>query len=257
MAIIPAISLIALFVVAIVTLKDDLKSHRFGTLIFAMICLGLGIAGTCQALPFILAQAASFLMSLIWASLLIGAISLITFVTGVKGLKLLQARQWWPIVLALLIGLLLPAVQVAYDFWTMDGPPTSGSFSQRLLFLLFSLVPYTYLGALLLALACNESGTYDWRVTRGFGIMFVLVLLVNVIAVVLYDINLWVNGGIGGVGIWPLLGGQRGNPRPITSALILVVTLGLVLLALIRSFLIRPEEEQSAERLAAKVKGKS
>ncbi len=46
-------------------------------------------------------------------------------------------------------------------------------------------------------------------------------------------------------------GGQRGNPLLITSALILAVTLGLALLALIRSFLIRPEEEQSEERLAA------
>ena len=85
---------------------------------------------------------------------------------------------------------------------------------------------------------------------RGFGIMFVLVQAVNMIAVVLYDMNLWVNGGIGDC-IWPLLGGQRGNPLLITSALILAITLGLALLALIRSFLIRPEEEQSEERLAA------
>ena len=39
MAIIPAISLIALFVLAIATLKDDLKRRQFGTLIFAVSVL--------------------------------------------------------------------------------------------------------------------------------------------------------------------------------------------------------------------------
>ena len=96
-------------------------------------------------------------MSLILAALLLGAISLVTFVTGVKGLKLLQARQWWPLFFALLIDLLLPAVQVAYDFWTIGELPTSGSASHQLLFFLFTLAPYTYLGALLLGLTSRTS----------------------------------------------------------------------------------------------------
>lgn len=100
----------------------------------------------------------------------------------------------------------------------------------------------------------QEGCMFHRRVTRGFGATFTLVLMVNLAAVVIWDVNRWLGGGVWIFdpthGVWPLFGGQWIGPL-ITNAVILGVALSLALLALIRSFLIRPGEEQSAGHMAA------
>lgn len=274
LVIIPGLSLLALFVVAIATIKNVLKDRRFGTLIFALICLGLGIAGVFQELP--LSVGPDYpLMELIFAWLLIGGIALCIggglFVTGVKGLQAIRKRQWWSVGFALAIDLLLPVGLMSYILWgtagitpgtTIQLPPGGfligntefSSIANFITFLLFEMGPYLPLGALLLTLASNESSTRGWRVTRGFGIVFAFVLVVNLAAVVIWDVNRWLGGGVWIFdpthGVWPLFGGQWIGPL-ITNALLLAVALGLALLALIRSFLIQPEDEQPVEQVAA------
>jgi hypothetical protein len=113
---------------------------------------------------------------------------------------------------------------------------------------------YFLFGALLLTLTSDESSTRSWYVTRGFGAAFTLMLVVNLAAVVIWDVNRWISGGVWIFdpthGVWPLFGGQWIGPL-IMNALILAVALSLALLALIRSFLIRPGKEQSRGPMAA------
>ncbi len=273
LVIIPGLSLLALFVVAIATIKTVLRDRRFGTLIFALICFGLGIAGVFQGLP--LSAGPDYpLMELIFAWLLIGGIALCVgaglFVTGVKGLQAIRQSQWWSVGFALAIDLLLPACLISYGLWGREGTPggtmqlPQGSFlignvvfsslANFIVYLLLEMGPYLLLGALLLTLASDESSTRGWRVTRGFGIVFAFVLVVNLAAVVIWDVNRWLGGGVWIFdpthGVWPLFGGQWIGPL-ITNALLLAVALGLALLALIRSFLIQPEDEQPVEQVAA------
>ncbi len=273
LVIIPGLSLLALFVVAIATIKTVLRDRRFGTLIFALICFGLGIAGVFQGLP--LSAGPDYpLMELIFAWLLIGGIALCVgaglFVTGVKGLQAIRQSQWWSVGFALAIDLLLPACLISYGLWGREGTPggtmqlPQGSFlignvvfssiAIFIVYLLLEMGPYLLLGALLLTLASDESSTRGWRVTRGFGIVFAFVLVVNLAAVVIWDVNRWLGGGVWIFdpthGVWPLFGGQWIGPL-ITNALLLAVALGLALLALIRSFLIQPEDEQPVEQVAA------
>lgn len=271
--IIPGLSLLALFVVAIATIKNVLRDRRFGTLIFALICFGLGIAGVFQELP--LSPGPDYpLMELIFAWLLIGGIALCVgsglFVTGVKGLQAIRQRQWWSVGFTLAIDLLLPAGLISYGLWGIHG--TTGATSQLpqgsfqigsvlfssianfIAYLLLEMGPYLLLGALLLTLGSNESSLRGWRVTRGFGIVLAFMLVINLAAVVIWDVNRWLGGGVwifdATHGVWPLFGGQWIGPL-ITNAVILAVALGLAFLALIRSFLIRPGEEQRAEQMAA------
>jgi hypothetical protein len=271
--IIPGLSLLALFVVVLATIRNALKHRRFGTLIFAVACFGLGIAGVFQELP--LSPGPDYpLMELIFAWLLLGGIALCVgaglFVTGVKGLQAIRQRQWWSVGFALAIDLLLPACLISYGLWGIEGTPggtsliPQGSFlignrefssiANFIVYLLLEMGPYLLLGALLLTLASNESSTRGWRVTRGFGIVFAFVLMVNLAAVVIWDVNRWLGGGVWIFdpthGVWPLFGGQWIGPL-ITNALLLAVALGLALLALIRSFLIQPEDQQPVEQVAA------
>jgi hypothetical protein len=272
--IIPGLGLIALLVVALATIKNALKHRRLGTLIYAIICIGLGIAGAFQELPF--SPGPDYpLMELIFAWLLIGGIALCVggslFVTGVKGLQAIRKRQWWSVGFALAIDLLLPAGLMSYILWGTEGitpgttiqlPPGGflignmvfSSIANFITFLLLAMGSYLPLGALLLTLASNESSARGWRVTRGFGAAFTVVLVVNLAAVVIWDVNRWLGGGVWIFdpthGVWPLFGGQWIGPL-MTNALILAVALSLALLALIRSFLIRPGGEQSAGQMAA------
>jgi hypothetical protein len=273
LVIIPGFGLIALLVVALATIKNALKHRRLGTLIFAILSIGLGIVGAFQVFSF--SPGPDYpLMELIFAWLLMGGIALCVgvglFVTGVKGLHAIRKRQWWSVGFALAIDLLLPVGLMSYILWGREGTLggaiqlTQGSFlignvvfssiANFIMFLLLEMGPYLLLGALLLTLACDESSTHGWRVTRGFGAAFSLVLVVNLAAVVIWDINRWLGGGVWIFdpthGVWPLFGGRWIGPL-MTNALILAVALSLALLALIRSFLIRPGEEQSAGQMAA------
>ena len=120
--------------------------------------------------------------------------------------------------------------------------------------LLLDMAPYLLLGTLLLALAGSESSTRSWRVTRRFGVAFTLVLAVTLAAVLVFDVNLWLRGGVRIFdpthGVWPLFGGQWIGPL-LTDMVVLVVALSLALLALIHSFLVRPGEEPGAQQLAS------
>ncbi|HTK11222.1 MAG TPA: hypothetical protein VL485_28880, partial [Ktedonobacteraceae bacterium] len=110
------------------------------------------------------------------------------------------------------------------------------------------------LGALLLVLTSRTPSVRNWRVIRGSGILFTIVMAINLVTIVVWDINRWLSGGVWifnpKQGVWPLFGGQWIGPL-ITNALILAIALGFALLALIRSFLIQPEDEQPLERLTA------
>lgn len=273
LVIIPGLSLLAILVVALAIIKNTLKNHRCSTLIFALICFGLGLAGVFQELPLSLGPDYP-LMELIFAWLLTGGIALCVgvglFVTGVKGLQAIRKRQWWPVGFALAIDLLLPAGLMSSILWGMEGTPggttqlPQGSFligntefssiANLITFLLLEMGPYLLLSALLLTVASDESSTRGWRVTRGFGAAFSLVLVVNLAAVVIWDVNRWLGGGVWIFdpthGVWPLFGGQWIGPL-MTNALMLAIALGLALLALIRSFLIQPEDKQPEEQLAA------
>ena len=104
----------------------------------------------------------------------------------------------------------------------------------------------------LLALTSRMPSPRIWPVTRVTGVLLVLTLALNIVAVFTWDINRWLGGGVWIFdptrGVWPLFGGQWIGPL-ITNALILALALGLALLALIRSFLIRPENEQPEKQL--------
>jgi hypothetical protein len=274
LALIPGLTLLALLVVALITIKNALKEHRFGTLIFALLCLGLGIAGVLEELPLSLGPDYP-VMDLILAWLQIGALALGVgvglFVTGVKGLQAIRRRQWWACGFALAIDLLLPAVLTSYLLWgvrsispgvTIQLPPGAflignivfSSIANFIAFLLLQMGSFLLLGALLLALTGDEPSRRGWRVMRGFGVAFTLVLLITFVAVVIWDVNRWLGGGVWIFdpthGVWPLFGGQWIGPL-LTNALILGVALGLAFLALIRSFLILAGEEQSSGHMAA------
>lgn len=184
------------------------------------------------------------------------------FVAGVKGLRLFLAHQWRPLTLALAITLFPSVGNILYEAWGMGmiGSPPFALY-QIGLFVVDELAPYLLLSALFLVLLSDEFNTHRWRVTRSLGVLLAFVLVASLAMIIIWDAVFWVNVvnppfgyPIGTVestrGIWPLFGGQWFGPL-IANALFLAIALGLALLALIRSFLIRPENEQSGEQLAA------
>ena len=270
--VLPGLSLVALFVVALATLTHALTHRQGGTLLFAILCLGLGIVGGFGDRPWFGLDVHFPLLVLVLGWLPVGIIALCVgvglFVTGVKGLQAIRKGRWWPLAFALAIDLLLPASLTSYALWgrqiiTSGQFPPGGFFvgnmffvslANFLSFLLLELAPYLLLGALLLALVSNESSTRSWRVTRRFGVAFTLVLVVTLAAVLVFDVNLWLRGGVRIFdpthGVWPLFGGQWIGPL-LTDVVVLVVALSLALLALIYSFLIQSGEEPSAQQLAS------
>jgi len=243
---IPALSLIALLVVTLATLKHALTQRQGGTLLFAIICLGLGIVGGFGDRPFFGLDFHFPLWLLILGWLPVGVIALgvgvSLFVTGVKGLQAIRNRQWVWGMENLSTGQKPPGGFLIGNAYFI-------SLANFISSLLLDMYPYLLLGTLLLTLAGNESSTRSWRVTRSFGAVLTVVLVVNLAAVAIWDVNCW----LGGFwifdpthGVRPLFGGQWIGPS-MTNALILTVALSLALFALIRGFLIQPGEEQSAE----------
>lgn len=271
--IVPLIGLIALLGIVGTTIKNAFKNRQWGVLIFALICLGLIIGMLSQSLPFppspdfpLIVYIPDLLMALEVALLLGSGL----FIAGIKGLSLLRDRQGWPLLFALLIGLLLPASQIIYALWGWRGisPGTTvqlapgsllvgsivfSSLPDFIRFLLNEWGPYFTLSALLLILAYDNLSIRGWRVTRVFGVLLTLLLLFNLVIVVIWDVNRWIVGGVWifdpAVGVWPFFGAQWLGPL-ITNALILAVALIFALLALIRGFLIRPGGERTTEHVA-------
>jgi hypothetical protein len=207
------------------------------------------------------------------AWLLIGGLALCVgaslFVTGLKGLQAVRERQWWSVGFALAIDVVLPAVLICYSLWgrewggTIDlahslpgtfqiGSISFSSIANFILFLMIEMGPYLLIGALLLTLTISESSTLSWRVTRGFGIVFTFMMIIILATIAVWDVNRWLSGGVWifspAYGVWPLFGGQWIGPL-ITNVLILAIALVFALLALIRSFLILPEDKQRGEQV--------
>ncbi|HET8910838.1 MAG TPA: hypothetical protein VFN23_05205 [Ktedonobacteraceae bacterium] len=273
LGIVPGLCVVALFIITIVTIKNSFKNRQFGTLCFALLCVAVGVASLIQRLPVDSGPGYSMMdLAVDWLNISISAlgVGVVLFVTGVKGLQAIRERQWWPLGLALVIALLLPACIAIYGFWGSAATPggitqlSPGnilvgntvflSLASFVEFLLFMMVPYLIFGALLLALTSQEANSYSWRVVRGFGAVFVGILVANVIAVVVWDGNRWTHGGVWifdpNHGVWPLFGGQWFGPLLI-NAFVLVVALGLGILALVRSFAVRPLNKPPVEKMAA------
>lgn len=200
------LSLVALFVVALAPLTHALTHHQAGTLLFAILWLGLGIVGGIGDRPWFGLDGHLPLLFLVLAWLPGGIIALCVgvglLVTGVNGLQARRKGRWWPGAFALAIDLLLPVGLTRYtlsryalwgrDISTSRQFPPGGFFVGNVFFvslanflssLLLDMAPYLLLGALLLALAGNESSTRSGRVTRRFGVAFTLVLVVTLAAV--------------------------------------------------------------------------
>jgi hypothetical protein len=246
--VIHGLCLIALFITASSIFINAVKNRQSGTLTFALVCSGLGIVGASQIVWFFYAQQ-NPTADRVFVWLLIGGIAFWIgaglFVAGVKGLKLFQTRQWSPMFFALVILLLLPTANLLYQFWGVDYKPTVAP--GDIGFFLMTFAIYLPMGALLLALANDEPGVRSWQVTRGFGVVLALALILNLAAVEIWNINRWIGGDVWIFdptrGVWPFFGGQWIGPL-ITNMLVLAVALGFALLTLIQSFQIQRENKQ-------------
>jgi len=260
------VSLIALLGIAGSSLLQSVKNRRWRSLLFALICLGLALGVFPRSisfpppLGFPLFVYIPDLLLVFETALLLG-VSL--FVTGVKGLGLLKSKQRRLIFLALLIDFLLPAFQYIYVLWGEHTPHPGETFVLApgyflvgniafsslfnfLQFLLNGFIPFFALGALLLTLASNPFSMREWRITRIFGVIMTLLLICDLSIVLIWDINRWIGGGVWifepTAGVWPLFGGHWVGPL-ITNALILALTVVIILVVMIRSFILQPDGE--------------
>ena len=267
--------LIALLCITYGELKKTFQNRRWGVLIFALLCLGLAIALFSISITFPLTlDFSSFvyipdLLIAIEMALLLGAG---LFVIGVKGISLLRNRQGRLVFFVLMLVLLLPLVQLAYSLWgmpwdkTIPGvvgglPPGSflvggTAFSSVPSFLWYAaqvIAPYFTLGGLLLALANDPLSTRGIHVTRSFGILTLLLLAFYLVVVVIWDMNRWIGGHVTvfdpTTGVWPLFHGQWVGALA-TNALVLALTFGITLIALIRSFTIQPDDNKVEQQAA-------
>ena len=263
--IVPGVSLLALLFIAVPILLDVLKNRRRAMLLFAILCLGISVALGFKYTPGILSLQVSF-FNIAEGWLYFGinplVVGLSLFVTGVKGLQAIREHRWWLIGLVLLIDIFPSICVLLFRTWNTITPP-GGSFpitsiTDFIQLLWWSFVeyalPFCMLGALLLALCQSEPGKSTWRFIRGFGAVLVSLLIVSLAFVMVWDVSRWL-GNDGYIfqpdhGIWPLFGGQLFGPILI-NGVILVVALGLGILALVRSFAVRPLNEPPQEKMAA------
>jgi len=245
-----------------------------GVLPFALLCLILAFALLSDSISFPPAPDFPLLDYIPALLLFVETILLFSaglFVIGVKGLSLLKNHQGRLVFFVLALVLLLPLGQLAYSLWGMQGDQTGvtmhlppGSFmvgdtafssvENFLWFLAQGIAPYLTLGGLLLALANDPLSTRSIRVTRNFGILTLLLLAFYLTVVVIWDVNRWIEGHVWifdpTAGIWPLFHGQWVGALA-ANALILVLTFGITLIALIRSFTIQPNGGNNVEQQAA------
>jgi hypothetical protein len=193
------------------------------------------------------------------------------FMIGVQGIRLLRNGQGWLVFFVITLVLLLPLSQLAYSLWGMHGTSPGEtvilapgyflvgnvafpSIASLLWFVALAMAPYLALGGLLLALAHNPLSTRSVQVIHRFGILIVLLLALNLAIIGIWDINRWLGGHAWifdpSAGIWPFFRGQWGSALA-TNALVLALTLSIALIALIRSFTIRPDGENNVEQQAA------
>lgn len=240
-------------------LKNAIRHHQGGILLFALLCLGL-IAEMIfwQMQTFSSMHAVS---PLLWLSVGIQSLSvgMGVFVAGVKGLKLSLTHQRKPLALALVIVLLPSAGTILDEFWRSRGAYVTPS--QIGLLIMSALLPYIPLSALLLGQFGHELTTRYWRMTRRLGVLLTFILVVTLAMIVIWNGSAWetnvtnppvFNGPMiidPTHGAWTLFGEQWIVPL-ITITVMLAAALSFALLVLVRSFLIRPENMQPEERLA-------
>jgi hypothetical protein len=240
-SLIPVATLIALLGGVCLTIGNAIKKSQWGALTFALLCLGvtswllwftpsLLLEPSHSSLSDLLrtANPALILLAVLPPFFFGGGL----FLIGVKSLQLLRKRQRWPLLFALLVGLLAPASYLFY-FWASDLGYTSGglSLTQLILTVCFEAGIYLALSGILLTLATGTVTRRGWQTAQICGVLLTVLLLARLISIVLGDVFHWINGG----GVWifdPLL----------IHALFLALALAIMVLALLRSFLIPAEE---------------
>lgn len=236
------ISFLALIGSTFSTLRDAFKNRSFGSVFFALLCLGVSIVIVSPIL-----NGGAVGLPMLGITALIASISF--FITGIKGLKMLRNRQISPVLFAILIDLIVPSILILYESvglsFEFSGLRAPGQF-----------IPYIAIGALLLLVADASFSRQSWRLIRSLGVLLALLLAIEAIIVVIWDVICWIagNGSIetngAAYGIWALFGGQ-GLSVLIANALILIVMLALVLIALLRAFIIHPDRSDViSDRLA-------
>ena len=266
--------LIGLLCITYIELKNSIQNRRWGVLPFALLCLILAFALLSDSISFPPAPDFPLIdyipdLLLFVETILLFSVGL--FVIGVKGLSLLKNHQGPIVFFALALVLLLPLGQFAYSLWGMTGGQTGGiphlppgsfmvgntafsSVTNFLWFLAQGIAPYLTLGGLLLALANEPLSTRGIRVTRNFGILILLLLAFYLAVVVIWDVNRWIGGHVWifdpTAGIWLIFRGQWVGALA-ANALILALTFGITLIALIRSFTIQPNGGNNVEQQAA------
>ncbi len=272
--IIPLLGLIALLCFAWVELKNSFRNRRWITVLLALLCLGLATTIFSHSIAFPPAPdfpLFDYILDLLMVVEMVLLLSTGVFMVGVKGIHLLRNNQGRLVFFVLALVLLLPLGQLAYPLWgtraiqpgeTVILPPGSflvgntafSSVADFVWFVAQGLAPYFTLGGLLFALVDETLSVRRIRVVQRFGILTLLLLALNIAVIVIWDVNRWIGGHVWifdpTVGIWPLFRGQWVGAL-VTNALILALTFGIMLLALIRSFTASPNEEDSVEQQAA------
>ncbi len=246
---IPIISLIVLLAITCTTIGKAVNKRQWGTLIFAVICLGTTICLFLQA-PSVyhldLASILDWFSNSFYLSLLLNVLELTLsfgcglFVTGIYGLKLLRKRQGWPLLFAVLIATLPLASYIPFVSQSFNNAPITST----LAFVCLIIASYLPLSAFLLRLTNGDLSRRGWQTSRIVGSLWGLFLLFTLVIAILWSVeHLMVDGGIS------LL-----NPVIMTT-LTLIITLFVALLALARSFLIQPEGEGEIKAASAEVSG--
>ena len=95
--------------------------------------------------------------------------------------------------------------------------------------------------------------TQSLRATRGFGILIALLLAFNLAIILIWDVNRWIGGHVWvfdpTAGIWPLFRGQWVGALA-ANVLVLALSFGIILIALMRSFSIQPDDNKVEQQVA-------
>jgi cytochrome bd-type quinol oxidase subunit 2 len=219
------ISIFVLLRSTLSTLQEALKHRSIGTVLFAFVCLIFSLLVPI-GISTVIVDGWSSLM-LFFMALILG---LSLFVSGVKGLKMLRAHQFMPILFVLLIDILVPTSLIIYQTNMLQGLVSS----LLVVVSLSQFIPYLPVGALVLLVADVSLDKKSMRTIRGIGIVVALFVAIEFVVVVIWDISCLIAGnGSDGLGIL------------LVSSIILISMLVLVVIALLRAFTIASQPERT------------
>ncbi len=266
MFVIPLIGLLALLCFAWLELKNAFQNRRWFVLLFALLCLALALSIFPRSITFPPAPDFPLFVYIPDLLLVVEMVLLLStglFVLGVKSIHLLRNGQGGLVFFVLALVLLLPLGQLAYPLWGTAQPegtvtlPQDGlligntvfsSVADVIWFVAHGLAPYFTLGGLVLALVDKPPNAQSIRVVQKFGILTLLLLVLNIAVIVVWDVNRWIGGHVWifdpTVGIWPLFRGQWIGAL-IANVLILVLSFTVMLIALLRSYTTSPNAENN------------